>query len=75
MWSEGSILVNGRIMEYCVKHFDEPSEWGIKAGRISKLDIREAGKQTLCCYDRGWDTIPADKDARTVFKFLMELYN
>ena len=36
------------------KMFEEPSEFGIDGGRISKLWIRGNGE--LLNYDRGWDT-------------------
>ena len=54
-----------------VKHFAEPSEWGLDfdggPGRISKLWIAR-GYTCVCAYDRGWDKLPrceADQDACT----------
>lgn len=49
-----------------IKHFDEPSEFGIEdaetgiPGRISKLWIsRTWGEHwTVASYDRGWDKLP-----------------
>lgn len=39
--------------------FDEPSEYGINEGRISKLWIRDnKNHKTVCNYDRGWDVEP-----------------
>ena len=32
MWSEGSIKVGNSIFHYWVKHYDEPSEYGIDEG-------------------------------------------
>lgn len=37
------------------KVYDEPSQYGINGGRISKLWLEHKGKPILN-YDRGWDT-------------------
>lgn len=79
MWSEGTIGVpkkdGGYIAcHYCVKHFDEGSEWGINGGRISKLEIRIEGKITAN-YDRGWDIEPNDEPSRVALSILMKEYN
>jgi len=70
MWTKGTI--NG--YEYCMKHFEEGSEYGINGGRISKLDIRKDGK-IYAGYDRGWDIKPAGKEIIAVFKELLNKYN
>ena len=54
MWKQGTIEVNGKQYEYCIKQYDEGSEFGINGGRISKLNIRVNGKE-VANYDRGWD--------------------
>ena len=38
MWSKGSIEINGKEVQYWVKHFEEGSEWGIDGCRISNLN-------------------------------------
>lgn len=70
MWTKGTI--NG--YDYCIKHFEEGSEYGINGGRISKLDIRKGGK-TLANYDRGWDIKPTGKETIAVFKEILKKYN
>jgi hypothetical protein len=49
------VWVNGIYGNYSfeAKMFDNPSEYGIAAGRISKLYIYD-GPQKLVEYDRGW---------------------
>lgn len=70
MWKKGTM--NG--YKYEVKAFDMGSDWGIKGGRISKLYIAK-GKETVCAYERGWDTLPKDDEAKTVCEALLKKYN
>lgn len=79
MWSEGAILVpkedgTKASVRYFVKHFDEPSEWGIEGGRISKLCLK-AGDRDIASYDRGWDVRPESEEAQVAFAILMNEYN
>lgn len=75
MWSKGSLNINGTECSYWVKHYDEPSEtYGINEGRISKLEIRIAGKAT-CNYDRGWDIRPQDAATRKAYAQLLKKFN
>lgn len=60
--------------EYQVKHFDEGSIYGIDEGKISKLWIAKNGKE-YANYDRGWDTIPTDPEAKKVLDYLIKKYN
>ena len=58
MWSEGTIGIPNKdggytVAHYWVKHYEEPSEFGINGGRISKLMIKINGVVTAN-YDRGW---------------------
>ena len=52
MWKEGAILVRGKVYHYEVKVYSSGSEYGIEGGKISKLLIREGGKE-VASYDRG----------------------
>lgn len=74
MWTEGKIECNGAVYCYCCKHFEEPSEFGINCGKVSKLDIRRNGKIVLN-YDRGWDIGPVDDDTKQVLDKLLRMYN
>ncbi len=61
--------VRGSIGQYhfFATVFDEPSEYGIDGGRISKLFVYTGFKtpsQRLCVsYDRQWEQEPETKDA------------
>lgn len=70
MWSQG----NNSEYKFCIKHFDEPSEFGINGGRISKLWMERDGI-TVCSYDRGWDIEPIDEEALYAYEMLLERYN
>lgn len=70
MWTRGTI--NG--YNFCIKHFEEGSEFGIKGGRISKLTISKDGK-AAANFDRGWDIKPADDEAKEAFKAILKKYN
>lgn len=70
MWKKGN--VNG--YQFCIKHFEEGSEFGIEGGRISKLTITKGGK-TAANYDRGWDVKPADEETKRAYKALLKKYN
>ena len=61
---------------YSMKRFDEPSEYGIDGGRISKLSLRDKDSgQFVVNYDRGWDIKPDTKEADTALKILMMNHN
>lgn len=79
MWDEGYITVPQKSgedvrIDYWVKHYEEPSEWGIEGGRISKLCLK-VGAKDICSYDRGWDIKPESEEARFAFEILMHEYN
>lgn len=79
MWTTGELSLlqkNGKrvTVYYWVKHFEEPSDYGINKGRISKLSIKVNG-QTTANYDRGWDIKPKDEISRKALKIIMKEYN
>ena len=75
MWTNGSLLIDGTVVKYWVKHYDEPSEdYGINGRRISKMELRVGGKVTLN-YDRGWDIEPKDEPSQLAYAVLMKQYN
>jgi hypothetical protein len=78
MWSTGTILipeVDGDVaVRYEVKHYPEPSEFGIDDGRISKLCLRIDGV-IVANYDRGWDKEPEEEAAVLAFAALINRYN
>ena len=79
MWREGTIGIPDKsgkrvVCHYWIKHFDEPSEFGIDGGRISKLRITQKGVET-CNYDRGWDKEPDDEITEIALAILVQEYN
>ena len=74
MWHEGTIKIGRSIFQYWVKHYDEPSHFGIGNGRISKLMIKRGG-EIVCNYDRGWDIKPVDEDTEFALAILLKDFN
>lgn len=74
MWHEGSLKVYDSIFHYWIKVYDEPSQYGINGGKISKLMLKRNGK-IVCNYDRGWDIKPNDPDAELALELLIHTNN
>lgn len=73
-WETGSLLINGTVVKYAVKHYDEPSEtYGLEGSRISKMELRINGKVTFN-YDRGPDIEPEDEVTQTAYMVLLKKY-
>lgn len=73
-WTHGTATVNGTVYRFDVKHFDEGSDWGLKGGCISKLDIVADGDY-LVNFDRGWDRRPQTEETKAIFKALVARFN
>ena len=72
--------VNGVVYDFQIKHFDEPSEYGIDSGRISKLWMRRRGDaQAVLGYDRRWERgfTPRGKSAevRAAYRAIIAKFN
>ena len=74
MWSEGSILIKGKVYRYSVKHYELSSDYGINRGRISKIFVTREDMVVLN-YDRGWDTVAEDEGTELCLAVLMKKYN
>lgn len=70
MWTKGTI--NG--FDYCIKHYEEGSIYGINEGRISKLEMRKNGR-IVANYDRGWDIEPKGETVLKAYKKLLDKFN
>lgn len=70
MWKDG--IINGYL--FSAKVFEEPSEYGIDEGRISKLNISKTG-EILCSYDRGWDILPKTEEVKAVYQDIVKRFN
>ena len=76
-WVGGTVkLANGRTFRYNLLTFDEPSDFGIDGGRISKLWVATAARLTMVVnFDRGWDMKPQTSDHKAVYAALLKKYN
>ena len=74
MWSEGSIKVRNSLFHYWVKHYDEPSEYGINNGPVSKLTLKRNG-EIVYNFDRGLDVEAVDEDTELALAILLKEYN
>lgn len=80
MWSEGVIGVPEQIegkptaVHYWVKHYKNPSKFGINNGRISKL-ILKIDDTIVANYDRGWDIRPTCEAAEAALAILLFEYD
>lgn len=80
-WKQGAVRIpnsnNGyNTFIYSMKRFDEPSEYGINGGRISKLTLRDKDSgEFVVNYDRGWDMEPETEEADTAVKILIMNHN
>ena len=61
-WIEGRILSMPGY-SFHAKVFDEPSQFGIEGGMISKLEVRKDGERVIN-YDRGWDIDPVTPEQK-----------
>lgn len=78
MWTEGTIGVPDKdgkyiAVKYQAKIYDEPSMFGIEEGRISKLNLRQDGKEVYN-YDRGLDLPPQTPEAEIALAILLKEY-
>lgn len=74
MWHEGALKIYDSIFRYWMKVYDEPSQFGIDGGKISKLMLKR-GNIIVCNYDRGWDIKPADPDTQLALELLLHSNN
>ena len=76
MWSEGIIGMPKDVMgkpvfvHYWIKHYKNPSKYGINNGRISKV-MMKINDEIVCNYDRGWDIRPTNKAAEIALEILL----
>lgn len=82
MWLKGTIGIPANkatekeyiAVHYSIKVYDEPSEFGINHGKISKLQLKQNGK-IVANYDRGWDICPTTKEAELALYILLNRHN
>lgn len=82
-WLLGEAEIEGRKLWVVMKRFEEPSEFGISDGRISKLSIgyrdgRDYERHEWALnYDRGWDVHwrKCSKPVQAVYRAVLERWN
>lgn len=74
-WTLGSATVNGQTYKIQMVRFDEPSQYGIRQGRISKLWVVEAGHEPVINFDRGWDVRPKTAEAKALLASITKKFN
>lgn len=74
MWEKGKIEIDGTEYNYSAKVYDEPSQFGINEGRISKLTVKQ-GKKDIINYDRGWDIEPTDMITHLILDIILKKFS
>lgn len=75
MWISGEFTIDGCNFRYEAKVFEEGSKFGIRCGRISKLEIRDKDTNEIVVnYDRGWDIRPGRNLDKKALNYVLELY-
>ena len=74
-WTLGRAMVNGKTYKIQLVRFDEPSQYGIRQGRISKLWVAEAGNEPIINFDRGWDVRPKTAEAKALLAAIIKKFN
>ena len=74
-WTKMFARINGKTYEIQMVRFDEPSIYGIRKGRISKLWARGGDGTVVINYDRGWDIRPATAEGKALLAEITKRYN
>ena len=74
-WTMATATVAGKTYRIEMVRFDEPSQYGIGEGRISKLYVADADRKILANYDRGWDVRPATTAAKAIVNAITAKFN
>nr|DAU21801.1 MAG TPA: hypothetical protein [Caudoviricetes sp.] len=75
MWEHGTLKVEDQVIGYGMKIFEEPSDFGINNGRISKLTLVNNNNEVIANYDRGWDIMPTTKVANEALEMILDARN
>ena len=74
-WTLFQATVNGKKYQGSMVYFDEPSKFGIRNGRISKLCFYDPEHTESVGYDRGWDVRPKTPEAKAVLAAIVKRFN
>lgn len=74
-WTSGMVSVDGMDFDFQIKHYPEPSVYGIDKGCISKMTIWKKGAGIVVNYDRGWDIIPQGETVMKAYRAILDRFN
>ena len=74
-WTFATATVNGKDFRIMLVRFEEPSHYGIRQGRISKLWMNNVDCSEFINYDRGWDMRPVSAEAKAVLAAIIKKFN
>jgi hypothetical protein len=74
-WTLGSATVNGKTYKVQMVRFDEPSQYGIRKGKISKLYIADADRNMVANFDRGWDVHAKTAEVKAIVAAITKKFN
>ena len=75
VWTMATATVNGKRFKVQMVKFEEPSIYGIRDGRISKLWAKEENGADSIAYDRGWSHRPATAEGKALLKEIIKQFN
>ena len=75
VWTMATAEVDGKKYRAQMVRFEEPSIYGIRKGRISKLWVRGADGTVVINYDRGWDIRPAADEGKAILAAITKQFN
>ncbi|MDO4574982.1 MAG: hypothetical protein Q4D98_07185 [Planctomycetia bacterium] len=74
-WTLATAVTGNETYAIQMVRFDEPSKFGIREGRISKLYIADASGKTALNYDRGWDLRPQTTATKALLRAILDKFN
>ncbi len=74
-WTLGRATVDGKTYKIQMVRFDEPSMYGIRKGKISKLYIADADRNMVANFDRGWDVRPKTAEVKAIVAAIAKKFN
>ena len=75
VWTTATATINGRKFKIEMVRFDNPSRYGIRRGRISKLWAKAPDRSVVISYDRGWAHLPIDLEGKALLEEILKKYN
>ena len=76
-WTLATATIDGKTYRIRMVRFDEPSMYGIRSGRISKLFVAgaNADHNIVINYDRGWDIRPKTAETKALLAAIVKQFN